>query len=246
LFQGGIVTALKRYLFTDEQWHEIQVLGLIPDVDSLALRHGEIVRPSGGAAPVAERVAFSPDDVLRLMNRGIFNDGRRVELLDGELWEKMGQGPRHDWALLWLTRMLRACEPAGFTLVSQTPVRNQRSLPEPDLMLARGDVAALSGRVFRGEMLALAIEIADSSHDRDYRLKAARYAAAEIPEYWVVDIPRETLVMLAYPTDGEYTSLRHARPPTVVAPLAAPSAVVDLGFLFGELHKVEQPGPEPE
>jgi Uma2 family endonuclease len=216
------MTDLRPYRFSDEQWHEIQVLGLIPDVDSLALRHGEIVRPSGGAAPVAERVAVSPDDVMRLMDQGVFEDGQRVELLDGRLWEKMGQGTKHYWAIWWFARALQEVEAAGYTVLSQAPVTFPRSLPEPDVVLLRGAPSETAGVTASSGLMALAVEVADSSLHRDLGLKMREYALAEVPEYWVLDLQARVLWIHRQPHGGGYREAAPHREDATVSVLGAP------------------------
>jgi Uma2 family endonuclease len=54
---------------------------------------------------------------------------------------------------------------------------------------------------------SLVIEIANSSRAYDLSVKAALYARVGIPDYWVVDLPTERVVVHRDPTAGGYDSV---------------------------------------
>lgn len=82
----------------------------------------------------------------------------------------------------------------------------------PDLMILGEDLAAVllaSGRsTITEDMPAplLAVEVVSpgkANEDRDYRFKRSEYAARGIPEYWIVDPTRATVMVLIL-VDGLY------------------------------------------
>jgi Uma2 family endonuclease len=72
------------------------------------------------------------------------------------------------------------------------------------------------------EDLRLAVEIACSTVDFDLTTKAALYARAEIPEYWVFDVIGRRLLVHRDPRNGKYGSLVAFGQHESIAPLAAP------------------------
>jgi Uma2 family endonuclease len=50
----------------------------------------------------------------------------------------------------------------------------------------------------------LVIEVADSSREYDRATKLPRYAAAGIPEGWLIDLGAETIERHTEPRDGDY------------------------------------------
>ena len=104
------------------------------------------------------------------------------------------------------------------------------SLPEPDLAILAGETAQYHRRHPRGNELLLAVEVSDSSTAFDLSRKAALYAHAGVPEYWVLNLPRRRLVVHRRPEDE--TVSMEARAETVrvgdllprAAPLTAPPA----------------------
>jgi Uma2 family endonuclease len=77
----------------------------------------------------------------------------------------------------------------------------------------------------------LVIEVADSSREVDRTLKLPRYAAAGIPEAWLVDLGAETVERHTEPRDGYYRFAAFAMrgdtlASTVLPALAVPAALV--------------------
>lgn len=78
------------------------------------------------------------------------------------------------------------------------------SLPEPDLAILAGETAEYHRRHPRGNELLLAVEVSDSSTAFDLSRKAALYAHAGVPEYWVLHLPRRRLVVHRRPDGADY------------------------------------------
>lgn len=72
------------------------------------------------------------------------------------------------------------------------------------------DSKALAGNGLRtfSRIGILAVEVAESSGDYDRTVKAAHYAAADIPEYWLVDLSAELIDVFRQPEDDGYAE-RH-------------------------------------
>jgi Uma2 family endonuclease len=63
------------------------------------------------------------------------------------------------------------------------------------------------------------VEVADSSLRFDRERKIPLYAAAGIPEVWLVDLAEKTLTRYRKPTGGNYTEIsRHAPGETIPIP----------------------------
>lgn len=153
------------------------------------------------AAP--ERLPLSVEDFLLLDHGGAFATYAKTELIDGTIYVVNAQYSEHMTAKVRLLRRLAdACDALGGGLEawSEGSVRfGPTSLPEPDLFVTRETPRA--GPV-RGETVALVVEIADTTRDFDLGEKAALYASAGVPEYWVVDLPAAKIHQLWAP-EGE-------------------------------------------
>ncbi|MGH3442363.1 MAG: Uma2 family endonuclease [Nitriliruptorales bacterium] len=160
-----------------------------------------------------------------LGRQGYFED-EKVELLDGRIVYAAEEGPDHAAVYRRLTRVLIEAIPAeeGEVGVGNPLAISDLSEPEPDLMV----VAPLpTYRAAHPETATLVIEVAYSSRRNDLGLKAVLYAAAGIPDYWVVDLVHNEIAVHRDPAGTTYESITHHSEGTVRA-LHHPAVVVDV------------------
>jgi Uma2 family endonuclease len=157
------------------------------------------------------RKRFTREEVDRLMEAGFF-EGRRYELIDGDLVDKMGQNPPHARGIqrtfAWLISIFSAATIRVQLPIEVSPAERERSLPEPDVVVLTQDKPEFDKRHPRGNELLLVIEVADTSAAFDLSRKAAMYAAAEVPEYWVLDLIRRMVVVHRQPSPVGYRLIR--------------------------------------
>jgi Uma2 family endonuclease len=143
------------------------------------------------------RKRFTRDEVDYLSATGFFQ-GQRFELVDGDLYDKRGQNPPHAFAIGLLLEALAKLFPPGSIRV-QLPLEvsgpdRETSLPEPDVALLAERKPEYRNRHPRGDEVLLIVDVADSSAGLDLSRKVTLYAAAGVPEYWVVDLMRRMVV----------------------------------------------------
>jgi Uma2 family endonuclease len=114
----------------------------------------------------------------------------------------------------------------------QLPVRlGETSQPEPDfaLLVPREDLyeAAHPGQ---GDVL-LIIEVADTSPAYDRR-KLALYAAASIPEVWILDLRGKRALVHRDPESDQYRQIETVTRDGAPAPLAFPDLVLPMSEIF--------------
>lgn len=158
---------------------------------------------------------FTLDQYHQLNASGIILDGSPIELIDGVLVLKdrrddprsdpMTHGVRH--ALL-IGRLRQALEPAvspfGFHVRTQLPVTlPPDSEPEPDIAVVRGTNEDYSERHPGPGDVELIVEIAFSSQARDRNTKARLYAAAGLPNYWIVNLKTGVVELYGDPVPAE-------------------------------------------
>lgn len=94
--------------------------------------------------------------------------------------------------------------------VQNPVVLDEYNEPLPDLTLLRPrDDYRLRNPT--PEDVLLLIEVADSSVEYDRRIKAARYAQRGVPEYWLLDLPRDVVLVHLEPGPNGYGVVRPAR-----------------------------------
>lgn len=137
-----------------------------------------------------------------MVERGVFAEDEKFELLEGWVIRKMSRGPRHDTALLLCLKLLTRLVPGGWHVRGQTALTTSTSEPEPDVGVARGDIRDYSDRHPVAEDMDLVVEVADSSLYRDRGWKKRIYARARTPVYWIINLADDRLEMYTDPTDG--------------------------------------------
>jgi Uma2 family endonuclease len=186
---------------------------------------------SAPTTPVATPL-HTAESYLGLVDAGVLTSNDRVELLEGVVVAMAPQNPPH---AAGVNRAYDVLIPA---VGSRAVVRVQFSLVLGALSVPEPDVAVVPGRTADYERAhpttaLLVVEIADSSLAQDRLTKAAIYAAAEIPEYWIVNLRDDRVEVLRAPAPETrtYTSVslvgRGARLELVALPGVA-VAVADL------------------
>jgi Uma2 family endonuclease len=130
---------------------------------------------------------FSVSQYGEMMRLGLLDEDSHVELLEGWIVPKMPKYPPHDSRIdllnHWLVRRLAD----GWIVRIQNSIVTADSVPEPDVAVVRGQPGDYEDRHPSGSDAVLVIEVADTTVRRD-RAKAAIYARAGIPEYWIVNL----------------------------------------------------------
>ncbi|MCA1635298.1 MAG: Uma2 family endonuclease [Acidobacteria bacterium] len=154
---------------------------------------------------------FTVAEYERMGEAGIFPEGARVELIEGEIVEISPIGMRHAACVARLTQFLSQMLQGRVVVWIQNPVRlADYSEPQPD-------VAVLQPRAdFYGQSLPtpadalLVIEVADTTLDYDRQIKVPLYARAGVPEVWIVNLNDERIETYADPVDGAYRTTASA------------------------------------
>ena len=148
---------------------------------------------------VVHRLSIEQYD--RMIEAGVFGKGDRVFLWEGLLAEKSIKGPPQAYVTATLVRAAKRLNPAGWTIFQGSPLNlGGASVPEPDLLFARGELGDYRARRPAADDVAFLIHVVDSSlaFARGEMLRA--YAANAIPAYWIVTIPDERIEVYTDPS----------------------------------------------
>ena len=130
---------------------------------------------------------LSVNEYESLARSGILDEDDQLELLEGWIVQKMTKNPLHDGTVDEITRHLSALLPNGWYVRTQNVLTTPDSAPEPDLVVVRGVPRDYLRRHPTAADVALVVEVADSSVERD-RLKCRIYAHAGVSTYWLVNL----------------------------------------------------------
>ena len=163
----------------------------------------------------------------RMAEIGIFDPGERIELLRGEIVTMSPIGRPRVWSVARINRLLVERLGAAYDVQPQCPLTLwDDSEPEPDLaVVPAGTPTRLP------DTCLLAVEVAQSSLRLDLTLKAAIYAEAGIPTYWVVDVVGRVVHVFTEPADGVYRHRALARPGEVLTAVALPDLAIEVAAI---------------
>jgi Uma2 family endonuclease len=148
------------------------------------------------AAVMKRRHRVTVDEFHKMAEAGVLGrEPRRYELIRGVIVERMGEGSDHMMVCDLIEDLLHRLVPAGYfpSMGHAITIAPDNSEPVPDAMVLRGAIRDYTGRRRTPEDSALVIEVSDSSLAYDRTVKAAIYAAAGVPVYWIVNIPDRVL-----------------------------------------------------
>ncbi len=170
------------------------------------------------------------------------DDGRRYEIIEGELCEMPSPTSAHGVAirnLMFLLgpviEMLR-----GWLLTAPLDVFFPGADPvQPDIVVLLPDSnASLVVRGIEGPPDLLVEVLSPSNRGRDLLTKRALYARAGVREYWIVDPMSRTIEVLTLDRDAFHTAQVAAGQDTVVSPLLGGMAF-PLATVFARLDEIE-------
>lgn len=147
----------------------------------------------------------SSERYLELIASGTLGPSDKVELINGIITAMSPAGPEHSNVVMRLTRFFAPLLDRYDLLVQGTVNLASGQIFDPDLaVVQRRDGDIYKHRHPGPDDIPLVIEAALSSMKRDAQVKMPIYAAAGIPEYWIVDIENKTLIVHRDPTDNGY------------------------------------------
>lgn len=181
-----------------------------------------------------QRRRFTTDEFHKMGEAGIFHEEDRLELIDGEIVMMTPIGPRHAYYVNRLNKVLVQAVGELAVVSPQNPVQvERRSEPQPDLVVLRPRgreyLAATPGK----EDALLIVEVSDSSLAYDRDVKVPLYAAAGVPESWILDVEAQEIERHTMPAPGGYRRIERLSAGDRVTLVALPMVTIDLAQMLG-------------
>jgi Uma2 family endonuclease len=184
----------------------------------------DVPAPTVPGAPTGR---FTAERYLRLVDDGVLGPDDRVELLCGVVVAMAAQNSPHASGVARATGALfHAVADRAVVRTQLSFVASEDSVPEPDVAVVPGRYEDYDRAHPRTALLV--VEVADTSLAQDRLTKAAIYAGASVPEYWIVDVRGQHVEVHRDP-DAEgrrYRTRTLARRGDRLALTALPSAAV--------------------
>ncbi len=181
-----------------------------------------------------KRRRFTVDEYHRMGEVGILTDADRVELIDGEIVEMTPIGAPHARCVMFLNDVF-VRHLAGRAVVSpQNSLRLGVHLePQPDIILLRPPLARYAKLIPGPQDTLLVVEVAETSQHRDREIKLPHYAAAGVPEVWIVDLDAGALEVYRDATPEGYRTGRRLGRGERVSPAAFLDLVIEVDDILG-------------
>ena len=174
---------------------------------------------------------YTVQQYFDLVTQGLLQPDDRVELLEGVIVAEPPMDPPHASGITRVDQALRRALGERAVIRAQQPfIVGGYSVPEPDVAVVPGTVADYDTR--HPTRALLVVEVAASSLPQDRLTKSRIYAAAQVPEYWVVNL-RDRCVEVFRDPDASQRLYRDRS-------VAQGSDEIDLAVLPGASVRVDE------
>ncbi len=170
---------------------------------------------------------WTVDEFHQMAVAGLLGETDRVELIDGEMFDKAPIGSKHAFMVNRISQTFSAGVGVKCLVSTQNPVRlGERSEPQPDVaLLRRGNY--MDALPAAADVL-LIVEVSDSTLEYERDVKIELYARHGIPEVWLLDINAREITVYREPVEGQYRLIRKPTAAEAVSSMAVPGVALRL------------------
>jgi Uma2 family endonuclease len=194
------------------------------------------------ADPGVSRHRLTVADFRRMGEVGILGPDDRVELIAGEIIDMSPIGSLHAALVRAIATALTHHVREQALLAIQDPLAlTDTSQPQPDLAVLRPRADFYAAAHPGPADVLLVIEVADTTLAFDLDVKVPLYAAAGIPEAWVIEAASRRTHIFRRPVNGRYTERHVVEPDSEVTcggDLTGREALADVRLTLGKLLPV--------
>lgn len=181
---------------------------------------------------------WSIDEWHELVDSGVLA-GKPVELLEGDIVAMSPEGVEHSYTNRSIVKYLRKLLADQAEVIQAQPITLDNSEPEPDITIVRLPESLYRRRHPYPQDVYWLIEISKRTLQKDLIQKALTYARNGIPEYWVIDLTKQKLIVHTKPQrDLSYAKLTNRYTQVseyqtgFITPLAFPNISIPLSELL--------------
>ncbi|WP_038016980.1 Uma2 family endonuclease [Synechococcus sp. PCC 7335] len=184
-------------------------------------------------APTKLRL-ITTNEYHRMAEVGILSPDERVELIAGQIIQKMPKGPRHSALCKRIEKLIERLLGDKVLVRLQDPIQlDLYSEPEPDIVVAHPNASFYVDHHPTPNEIYLIVEIADSTIERDLGFKADLYAAVGVADYWVLNVQAQQLHIFRQPQADGYQRQMILKGQQSANLLAFPECSITVQSCFG-------------
>ena len=225
-------TAPSSRKFNVTEYYRMGEVGIFHPEERLELIDGVIMLRCP-PAPLPEPRKFTVAEYYRLAEAGILAPDERVELIDGEIILMAPIGDLHAGRIdRWVTYFVGMSR-GRFIVRSQNPIHlGEHQVPQPDLALLRPRDDFYEGMPPTPADILLVVEVSDSTLNHDRNIKVPNYAAAGLPETWLMNLIDDCIERHTQPGPDGYRHRSVHRRGERIAPLSLPHLEIPVDALL--------------
>lgn len=218
--------AVRRW--TPDEFRCMASAGLFGPDERLTLADGQIVGREMGLPRMLNRTEY-----YALAEHGVLGPEERTELIYGRVIKRMSPiGRPHSIVVGKTAVALADAFGNGWVVEQQLPVQLMDGTePQPDVAVFPGTFDDYADVPFASDAVLL-VEVSQTTLRYDRRTKSRLYAAAGVPDYWLLNLAARTLEVRRQPDGGTYRSLTIYGEDEAIAPLSAPNAPMRVADLL--------------
>ncbi len=153
-------------------------------------------------------IRWSVDEYYKMYELGLF-DGRRVELIKGEIFEMSPMLSPHATGIQLVMNLMLKIFEKGFVVRPQMPMSfSSIDEPEPDIAVVIGSIRDFSDA--HPTTATLLVEVAFTSVRFDRTRKLKLYAENGIEDYWIVNLKQRQVEVYRKPVAREDSDFDYA------------------------------------
>ena len=180
---------------------------------------------------------FDAEQYIAMAEAGVFDppvgEPRcRVDLFEGVVITMSPSGSDHNFIVMRFTDLFAGFVSKFMLSVQGTLRVDRRHVLDPDFMLLKPRELSYRRALPAPTDVALLVEVADSSLRNDEQIKRPVYASAGIPDFWLVDVGAEKIVVYRQPQGNTFADVQTYAGDDQIAPLATPGFKVRVADLF--------------
>lgn len=181
------------------------------------------------------QIRWNRDEYYKMAELGFF-DGKRVELIEGEIIEMAPMGSPHITCIMILGRLLTDVFSKGYCVRTQgTLDLGLKSQPEPDAAVVAGALRDYADA--HPKSAVLIVEVSDTTLSLDRTFKAAIYARNSIEDYWIVNLQHRCVEIYRKPVQDSNLGFIYSERTVIgekesVSPLAKPKAKIKVADIL--------------
>ncbi|MDJ0510028.1 MAG: Uma2 family endonuclease [Crocosphaera sp.] len=173
---------------------------------------------------------WSIDEWHELVESGVL-EGKPVELLEGDIVEMSPEGIEHSYTNQSVSDYLTDLLKGQAYIRDAHPITLDNSEPEPDIAIVRLPTTIYRHHHPYPQDIYWLIEVSNKTLKKDLEQKIITYARNKIPEYWVIDLKNQKLIIHTQIENNRYSQITEFTSGKIISQ-AFPNIKIDLNQLL--------------